>query len=294
MNALRSSLVFAWMILSIIPLGTGLLVSSLVLDSGGLWRWFAGPWVRGVIGAARWIGGVDYRVHGRENLPADDDPRRVILVSKHQSTWETFFLPGHMPRNLAFVFKKELLRIPVFGWCMARLDMVPIDRRKRAEAWNRVAQLGVQLMDRGRWIIMFPEGTRSERGSQGSYKSGASRLALATDAVLLPVAVSSGKCWPRRSFWFIPGRIDVSIGAPIVPGDESPDALMRRVESWIEGEMRRLDPEAYADKSDPPDAMQGQAPDEQSGGPRVDKAADAVGETTSPLKPVVGDSRRRG
>jgi len=247
MNALRSSLVFAWMVISIIPLGSGLLLSSVVMGSGGLWRYFAGPWVRGVIGAARWVGGVDYRVHGREHLPGPSDMRRVILISKHQSTWETLFFPGHMPHNLAFVFKRELLRIPVFGWCMARLEMVPIDRSKRSEAWNKVARLGVRLMDKGRWIIMFPEGTRSERGGKGAYKSGASRLAIATNAVLIPVAVTSGKCWPRRSFSFIPGRIDVSIGAPIVPDGESADELMRRAETWIEGEMRRLDPEAYAD-----------------------------------------------
>ncbi|MEM6773268.1 MAG: lysophospholipid acyltransferase family protein [Pseudomonadota bacterium] len=263
MNALRSSIVFIWMVLSIIPLGTGLIVSSIALDSGALWRWFAGPWVRGVIGAARWIGGVDYRVRGREHLPDAADMQRVILVSKHQSTWETFFLPGHMPHNLAFVFKRELLRIPVFGWCMGRLDMVPIDRSKRSEAWNRVASLGVDLMDRGRWIIMFPEGTRSERGSKGSYKSGASRLAIATDAVLIPVAVSSGKCWPRRSFWFIPGRIDVSIGPPIKPDGRSADQLMRAVEDWIEAEMRHLDPDAYGghDSAEPPPRAPCSAPD---------------------------------
>ncbi len=246
MNALRSSLVFIWMVLSIIPMGLGLLLTSAFLPSAKLWQWFATPWLRGVIGAARWIGGVDYRVEGYENLPSPDDMQRVILVSKHQSTWETFFFPSMMPHLLAYVFKKELLRIPVFGWCMARLEMVHIDRSKRAEAWNKVAQLGQVLMDRGKWIIMFPEGTRSERGSQGVYKSGATRLAVATQAVLIPIAVSSGKCWPRRSFWFIPGMINVSIGRPIPPGDRSPEELMDDVERWIEAEMRRIDPDAYA------------------------------------------------
>ncbi len=251
MRVLRSSLVFAWMVLSIIPLGSGLLISSLFLDSASLWRWFAAPWVRGVIGAARWLAGVDYRVRGREHLPASDDMQRVILVSKHQSTWETFFFPGHMPHYLAYVFKKELLRIPVFGWCMARLEMVPIDRSKRSEAWNRVARVGEQLMDKGKWIIMFPEGTRSERGGQGVYKSGASRLAIATGAVLIPIAVSSGRCWPRRSFWFDPGMIDVSIGPPIAPGGRTPDEVMREAEAWIEAEMRRIDPDAYSDAAAP-------------------------------------------
>ncbi|MEM6484334.1 MAG: lysophospholipid acyltransferase family protein [Pseudomonadota bacterium] len=249
MNALRSTLVFFWMVLSIIPCGTGLLLCSLFLPSDKLWRWFAIPWLSGVIGAARILGGVDYRVQGVERLPGEGDKRRVILVSKHQSTWETFFFPSMMPRLLAFVFKKELLRIPVFGWCMSRLDMVHIDRSKRAEAWNKVAQLGEELMDRGKWIIMFPEGTRSERGGQGSYKSGASRLAVATGAHLVPIAVTSGRCWPRKSFWFIPGRIDVSIGDPIDPGEKSADSLMQEVETWIEAEMRRIDPQAYASEA---------------------------------------------
>ena len=249
MTALRSTLVFLWMVLSIIPLGSGLLIASLFMGSAALWRWFAGPWVRGVIGAARWIAGVDYRVIGQEHLPGPDDMQRVILVSKHQSTWETFFFPGHMPHHLAFVFKKELLLIPVFGWCMARLEMVHIDRSRRAEAWNKVARLGEELMDKGRWIIMFPEGTRSERGGQGVYKSGASRLAIATGAVLIPVAVASGRCWPRRSFRFIPGRVDVSIGPPLGSAGRSPDELMGEAEAWIEAEMRRLDPDAYDDTS---------------------------------------------
>jgi 1-acyl-sn-glycerol-3-phosphate acyltransferase len=250
-NAIRSTLVFAWMVISIIPLGTGLLVASLFLPSARLWQFFAVPWLRGVIGAARRVGGVDYRVIGRENLPGPEDMQRVILVSKHQSTWETFFFPSTMPHYLAFVFKKELLRIPVFGWCMARLEMVHIDRSKRTEAWNKVAKLGATLMDKGKWIIMFPEGTRSERGSQGVYKTGASRLALATGAVMIPIAVTSGRCWPRRSFWFIPGRIDVSIGAPIPPGDRSAEDLMAEAEAWIEAEMRRIDSDAYADDAGP-------------------------------------------
>jgi len=246
MNAVRSSLVFLWMVVSIIPLGTGLIVSSLVLPSSKLWHWFAIPWLSGVIGAARWVGGVDYRVRGYERLPTQESGRRVILVSKHQSTWETFFFPSAMPRLLADVFKKELLRIPVFGWCMARLDMVHIDRSKRNEAWNRVAEQGRELMDRGKWLIMFPEGTRSERGAQGIYKTGASRLAVATDALLVPIAVSSARCWPRKSFWFIPGRIDVSNGDPIDPGEKSPEVRMHEVETGIEGEMRRIDAQAYA------------------------------------------------
>ena len=111
-----------------------------------------------------------------------------------------------------------------------------------------MARLGTKLMDTGKWVIMFPEGTRTPRGSQGGYKSGAARLALATGACIIPIAVASGRCWPRKSFKFIPGVIDVSIGPAIhaLP-DESSGELIARVEEWIEGEMRRIDPDAYGD-----------------------------------------------
>lgn len=251
MNALRSSIVFLWIVVSIIPMGLGLVLSAPFVSSETLWHRFAVPWLRSVVEAARIVGGVNYRTRGEEHLPGPDDMRRVILVSKHQSTWETFYFPGAMPHLLAYVFKRELLRIPLFGWSLARLEMVHIDRSKRSQAWNKVAKLGEKLMDRGKWIIMFPEGTRSERGSQGVYKTGAGRLAVATGALLVPIAVSSARCWPRRSFSFIPGTIDVSIGPPISPEGRSADELIKEVERWIEGEMRVIDPEAYADEAQP-------------------------------------------
>jgi 1-acyl-sn-glycerol-3-phosphate acyltransferase len=245
MNAIRSMIVFLWIVLSVIPVGIGLLLCSVFLRDDKLWWWFAVPWLKGVIGVARWVGGVRYRLHGTENLPAAGDMRRIVLCPKHQSTWETFFFPSMTPHPLAYVFKQELLAIPIFGWCLARLKMVHIDRSKRSEAWARVAEQGRELMDRGKWVIMFPEGTRTERGQHGTYKTGATRLAVATGASVIPVAVTSGRCWPPRSFSFIPGTIDVSIGAPVPATGRDPGELMDQVEAWIEAEMRRLDPEAY-------------------------------------------------
>lgn len=246
MNALRSLLVFAWLVLTLVPLGVSLVVCAPFVSSEKLWWWFAVPWLRGVIAASRIVGGVRYRISGWEHLPGPKDSRRVILCPKHQSTWETFFFPSITPHPLAYVFKRELLRIPVFGWALAKLEMIPIDRSKRSAAWTRVATLGAQLMDGGKWVIMFPEGTRGARGEQGAYKSGASRLAVATGASIIPVAVTSGRCWPRRSFWLVPGVIDVSIGPPIEAAGRRPGPVMDEVEAWIESEMYRLDPEAYA------------------------------------------------
>jgi len=245
MNVLRSIIVFIWMVISVIPIGSALLLSSLFLDDKKLWWWFAVPYLRGVVEVARIVGGVRYRVHGAENLPSAQDNRRVILCPKHQSTWETFFFPSYTSHPLAYVFKQELLRIPIFGWCMGRLKMIHIDRSARANAWNKVAEQGLELMDRGKWVIMFPEGTRSERGEKGSYKTGASRLAVATGAYIVPIAVTSARCWPRRSFSFIPGVVDVSIGQPLSSVGREQIELMAEVERWIESEMHRLDPGAY-------------------------------------------------
>jgi 1-acyl-sn-glycerol-3-phosphate acyltransferase len=166
-----------------------------------------------------------------EHLPtASQGTAAVLLAPKHQSTWETFAFPTLMPHPLAYVFKRELLWIPFFGWAMGRLDMIHIDRGKRAEAWARVAEQGRRLMAQGVWVIMFPEGTRTTRGDQGTYKTGASRLAIATGTPIVPIAVTSARCWPRKTFVLRPGVIDVSIGRPIPVQGRQADELMREVE----------------------------------------------------------------
>jgi 1-acyl-sn-glycerol-3-phosphate acyltransferase len=241
---LRSALFMLWMVATVIPIGLVVLVASIFVRGDRLY-WMCIFFLRLAIGGARVICGVRYRVRGMERLPSADPLAPVILCPKHQSTWETFAFPTLMSHPLVYVFKRELLMIPFFGWAMARLDMIHIDRSKRAEAWAKVAEQGRQLMAKGHWIIMFPEGTRTPRGSQGTYKSGASRLAVATGAPVVPIAVTSARCWPRKSFVLRPGLIEVSIGQPVPSAGREPDELMREVEAWIEAEMRRLDPEAY-------------------------------------------------
>jgi len=244
---LRSLLFLGWMVVTVVPIAIAVLLASIALHGATLY-WMCVTWLRLVIGGARWICGVRYRVQGMEHVPtASSAKAAVILAPKHQSTWETFALPVLMPHPLAYVFKKELLQIPFFGWAMGRLDMIHIDRSRRAEAWAKVAEQGARLMAEGVWVIMFPEGTRTPRGSQGAYKSGATRLAVTTGTPVVPIAVTSARCWPRRSFLLRPGIIDVSIGPPIESRGRDADELMREIERWIEAEMRRLDPDAYAE-----------------------------------------------
>ena len=238
--ALRSLLFVLWMSVTVVPWGTAVLIVSIFVRGDPIY-WMCAGWLRVAMGGCRVICGVRARITGMENLP----DAAVILLSKHQSTWETFFFPTLMPKPLAYVFKRELLYIPFFGWAMSRMDMIHIDRSKRAAAWAKVAEQGRKHMGKGNWVIMFPEGTRAARGQQGSYKSGGTRLAVDTGRPVVPIAVTSAVCWPRKSFLVRPGVVDVSIGQPIESAGRQPDELMREVEAWIEGEMRRLDPTAY-------------------------------------------------
>jgi 1-acyl-sn-glycerol-3-phosphate acyltransferase len=247
--ALRSLVFVLWMVVTVIPWAIVVIILSIFVKPVTMY-WACVGWLRVAVWGARHICGVRHRIAGMQHLPtADDAKAAVLLASKHQSTWETFAYPTLMPHPLAYVFKRELLYVPFFGWAMARMDMIHIDRSKRAEAWNKVAAQGKRVMGEGSWVIMFPEGTRSARGGQGTYKSGASRLAIATGVPIVPIAVNAAKCWPRKSFLLRPGLVDISIGAPIPVQGREPEELMREVEAWIEAEMRRIDPEAYRDQA---------------------------------------------
>ncbi len=243
MSFLRSLLHMLWMSVTVIPVAIVLLTASIFVRGDPLY-WIAVFWLRLAIVGARHILGIRVRTSGMEHLPVGETSSAILLV-KHQSTFETFLMPTLMPHPLAYVFKKELLYVPFFGWAMGRLDMIHIDRSQRNEAFSKVVAQGKQLLARGVWIIMFPEGTRIPRGQAGTYKTGGTRLAVETGASVIPIAVSSAKCWPRKAFIKRPGLVDVSIGAPISSVGREPAELMREVEAWIEAEMRRLDPEAY-------------------------------------------------
>jgi 1-acyl-sn-glycerol-3-phosphate acyltransferase len=246
LNVVRSALFVLWLVATVIPWALSVLVVSIFVRGRPVY-WMCAGWLRVAIWGARVICGVRHRVTGMEHLPsASDELSAVVLCPKHQSTWETFAFPTLMSHPLCYVFKRELLYVPFFGWAMSRMDMIHIDRSRRTEAWNKVAEQGRRLMASGHWVIMFPEGTRTPRGSQGTYKSGATRLAIATGVPVVPIAVASAKCWPRKSFVLRPGTIDISIGKPIPVAGREPDDLMREVQTWIETEMRKLDPEAYA------------------------------------------------
>ena len=244
MNLIRSVIHVLWLIITVIPWALFVVVFSYFASSTRIYWWCAG-WLRMAVHSGTFILGIQNRVTGMENLPQGAKDPAVLLV-KHQSTWETFVMPALMPHPLAYVFKKELLRVPFFGWAMARMDMIHIDRGQRSQAFAKVVTQGKRLMGEGVWVIMFPEGTRIPRGQVGQYKTGGTRLAIEAGVPVIPIAVTSAKCWPTKAFIKKPGVVDISIGKPIFSVGREPDELMQEVQAWIEAEMRRLDPEAYA------------------------------------------------
>ncbi len=244
MNLIRSVLHLLFMAVTVIPWGLAVVVAAPFLNSTQIY-WMCVGWLRLAVRSGELMLGIRNHVIGFENLPVGSTAPAILLL-KHQSTWETFSMPTLMPHPLAYVFKKELLYVPFFGWAMSRMDMIHIDRSKRAQAFNKVVEQGQRLLDQGTWVIMFPEGTRIPRGQQGQYKTGGTRLAVATGAPVIPIAVTSAKCWPRKALIKTPGTVEFSIGKPIPSAGREPDELMREVEAWIEAEMRRLDPTAYA------------------------------------------------
>jgi len=241
---LRSTVHMIFMFVTVIPYSLLIVLARLLGAKGDTLYVIAQKWLALSVDAARVIMGVRYEIRGRDNLPVGETSPAILLV-KHQSTYETFLMPAIMPHPLAYVFKKELLYVPFFGWAIGSLDMIHIDRSQRARAFAKVVEQGKALLAKGVWVIMFPEGTRIPRGERGSYKSGGTRLAIATGAPVIPVAVTSAKCWPRKAFIKYPGVVEVSIGKPIPSEGREADELMREVEQWIESEMQRLDPEAY-------------------------------------------------
>ncbi|MDR2153499.1 MAG: 1-acyl-sn-glycerol-3-phosphate acyltransferase [Burkholderiaceae bacterium] len=245
MNLLRSTLHMLWMVITVIPWAIVVVLISPFISTRRLYS-ICVAWLRVAVGGGKVILGIKNRVTGLDNLPGGAQDAAVLLV-KHQSAWETFVMPILMPRQLAYVFKRELFWIPFFGWALGLVDMIHIDRRRRTAAFSKVVQQGRRLIGKGMWVILFPEGTRVARGEKGIYRISGARLAIECGVPVIPVAVTSARCWPPRAFIKRPGIVDISIGRPIPSTGRTADDLMREAEQWIESEMLRLDPTAYPD-----------------------------------------------
>ncbi len=192
-------------------------------------------WSHLVVGMAWLVCGVRYRVIGRENLPSGP----CIVLSKHQSAWETLAYQVILPPQV-WVLKRELLRVPFFGWGLAMMSPIAIDRGSATRALKQTLEQGKSRLSDGWWIVVFPEGTRTAPGKRGRYHMGGAWLAGKTDTPVLPIAHNAGTVWGRNAFIKYPGTITVSIGPVMHPAGMTADALNRKAEDWIENEVTRL------------------------------------------------------
>jgi 1-acyl-sn-glycerol-3-phosphate acyltransferase len=192
-------------------------------------------WARLVTLSASFICGIGYRVIGRENLPLEP----AIILAKHQSAWETVAFQSIFPPQV-FVLKRSLLKIPFFGWGLAMMSPIAIDRTDGVGALRQMLEQGRARLSAGWWVVMFPEGTRIKAGERGRYHIGGAWLASKVNSPVVPVAHNAGTLWGRGAFMKYPGTITVSVGPAIDPDGLKPDQLNERVETWIEQEVARL------------------------------------------------------
>ena len=197
--------------------------------------WVAKTWGRCNLVLLRLVAGIDYEIRGRENIPTGP----LIVAGKHQSAWETFALLPLFD-NPAYILKRELQWIPVFGWLTVKGRMVPVDRGAGSQALTAMAERARIELGRNRQIIIFPEGTRRPVGAEPRYKYGVAYLYAAEGVPCLPVALNSGLFWPRRrSLHLRPGKVLVEILDPIAPGMDK-DEFFERLKSEIETATARL------------------------------------------------------
>lgn len=181
------------------------------------------------------ICGIDHHIEGAENIPAEN----AIIFCKHQSAWETIALQKIFPPQV-FIIKRELLWLPFFGWALATCDPIAIDRKAGKAALRQVIIQGMQRLKSGRWVVIFPEGTRVRPGEVGRYGAGGGVLAHRSGHLVVPVAHNAGEFWARNSFLKYPGTVQVRIGKPIVPENRSASEINQLAQSWIEEQMAEI------------------------------------------------------
>lgn len=178
---------------------------------------------------------VRYRVRGREHIPGAN----AIIVCKHQSAWETLALTRIFPPQV-WVIKRELLWVPFFGWGLAMLEPIAINRKAGRKAVRQLVEQGCRRLDQGRWVVVFPEGTRVAPGQKRRYALGGGILAQESGYPVVPVAHNAGEFWPRRGFLKRPGTIELVIGPPVETRGRTADQIIAAAEGWIETTMGEI------------------------------------------------------
>jgi 1-acyl-sn-glycerol-3-phosphate acyltransferase len=233
MTLLRSAL-FALALLVVTPPYALIALATFPLPRLARYRIISG-WSRLVVRLARAICGIRWTVEGREHLPA----KPSVILAKHQSAWETLAFQEIFPPQV-LVLKKELLWIPFFGWGLALMSPIAIDRANGRAALRDIARRGRERLARGFWVVIFPEGTRVRVGEKRAYRQGGAWLAAQCGVPVVPVAHNAGRLWPRNAFLKRAGNVTVRIGPAIPTAGRDAKQISADAEAWIEGEQRTL------------------------------------------------------
>jgi 1-acyl-sn-glycerol-3-phosphate acyltransferase len=192
-------------------------------------------WTRFIIWWLRKTCQIDCHVSGIENLPKEP----VVILAKHQSTWETFFLHQFLP-PLALIVKQELLWVPFFGWALAQLNPIAINRKTAVSALKEIVKQGKKRLAQGQWVLIFPEGTRTPPGTRRPYGASGAMLAINSGCSILPVAHNAGELWQRHAFLKNPGVIEIVFGPRISSQGLKAKELNAQAEQWIENTMNKI------------------------------------------------------
>lgn len=196
------------------------------------WCWFIIHWLRLTCG-------VRFKVVGAAHLPRSRNPK--VILSKHQSAWETLMLQV-LCWPCSTILKKELLNIPFFGWGMRCLQPIAIDRSNPREALKQVKLQGIARLRDNLNLLLFPEGTRMAPGERGKYARSGADIAINAGVDIIPIAVNAGHCWPIKDWRRYPGLVTVVVGEPIVTEGRTSRDLTEQVEHWIETELEKIEP----------------------------------------------------
>lgn len=192
-------------------------------------------WARCNLWWLKHVCGLSHRVSGLDNIPQGP----AIIMCNHQSAWETLVLQKLFPPQV-WVLKKELLWIPVFGWGLATLNPIAIDRKAGRQSLKQVVEQGIDRLKKGRWVTIFPEGTRIAPGEKKRYGKSGGLLAEKSGYPVVPVAHNAGLFWPKNGFLKKPGVIDLVIGPVIDPAGKTAEQITTEVQQWIEPVADRL------------------------------------------------------
>ncbi|OOZ37547.1 lysophospholipid acyltransferase family protein [Solemya velesiana gill symbiont] len=235
MILLRSIIYFIGLVLSIILIGLPIAILGWFMPFS--WRSrLSNLWGKLNLFMLRVICGLKYEITGIENIPE----KSAIVLSKHQSAWETIALRGLLPPEQAWVLKRELMWIPVFGWALAAVEPIAINRKAGRKAAKEIIEKGVDRLKKGRLVVIFPEGTRVAPGDYKRYGIGGAMLASKSGYPVIPIAHNAGVFWRRQGIKKYPGTIQVVIGEPIETEGLNTSKINEMVEDWIEGKVATL------------------------------------------------------